>query len=116
MADFNGDLGEYLDEVVVQLIDAQSRSFIYLESAGFGINNSFDPVYTDTVSYDVVLIAQRCLKGNPDLNESGTVNASDLALLLGSWGACGDTCCPADLTADGMVNASDLALLLGSWG
>lgn len=52
--------------------------------------------------------------GNPDLTGNGVVNASDLALLLGSWGPC--ACCPADLNFDGVINASDLALLLGAWG
>ncbi len=52
---------------------------------------------------------------NPaDFDNSGSVNAADLALLLGSWGPCAG--CPADLNADGVVNAADLALLLGAWG
>jgi hypothetical protein len=55
---FGGDLGAYLDNVVVPLIDPASNSFVYLESAGFGMNNSFDPVFGDTVGYDVVLIGQ----------------------------------------------------------
>lgn len=53
-----------------------------------------------------------------DFNESGTVNASDLALLLGAWGAgCSQAngCC-MDINGSGNVNASDLALLLGNWG
>lgn len=58
LTDFGGDLGAYLDSVVVPLIDPLSNSFVYLESAGWGLNNSFDPVFTDTVGYDVVLIAQ----------------------------------------------------------
>lgn len=49
-----------------------------------------------------------------DLNCDGTVEAFDLALLLGSWGPNpGD---PADLDPDGDVGAFDLALLLGAWG
>lgn len=55
---FGGDLGAYLDNVVVPLIDPSSTSFVYLESAGFGMNNSFDPVFGDSIGYDVVLIAQ----------------------------------------------------------
>lgn len=58
LTDFGGDLGAYLDQVVIPNIDPLSESFVYLESAGFGINNSFDPVFGDTVGYDVVLIAQ----------------------------------------------------------
>lgn len=49
-----------------------------------------------------------------DLNGSGAVDASDLALLLGAWGPNPDH--PADFNGDGVVNASDLALLLGAWG
>ncbi len=49
-----------------------------------------------------------------DLDGSGGVDAADLALLLGSWGACGG--CLADLNGDGLVDASDLAMLLGNWG
>ncbi|MFQ5501419.1 MAG: hypothetical protein ACE5EQ_03855 [Phycisphaerae bacterium] len=53
-----GDLGAYLDSVVVPLIDPLSNSFVYLESAGFGISNSGDPVFGSTNGYDAVLIAQ----------------------------------------------------------
>lgn len=48
-----------------------------------------------------------------DLDGDGTVGASDLASLLGSWGP---NTGPADLDGDGAVGASDLASLLGSWG
>ena len=49
-----------------------------------------------------------------DLDGDGVVSASDLAMLLGSWGPCEG--CPADFDGDGVVSASDLAVLLGSWG
>ncbi|MFZ9880052.1 MAG: GC-type dockerin domain-anchored protein, partial [Phycisphaerales bacterium] len=48
-----------------------------------------------------------------DLDGNGTVNGSDLAVLLGAWGGASAV---ADLNADGVVNASDLAVLLGNWG
>jgi hypothetical protein len=47
---------------------------------------------------------------SPDLNGDGTVNAEDLAILLGAWGTA-----LADLDGDGTTNASDLAILLGAW-
>ncbi len=54
-----------------------------------------------------------------DLNQSGVVDAADLAQLLGAWGTpgCGGSmpCC-ANLNGDGAVNAADLAQLLGAWG
>lgn len=49
-----------------------------------------------------------------DFNDSGTVNASDLAMLLGAWGPCAG--CEVDLDGNGVADASDLALLLGDWG
>jgi hypothetical protein len=47
-----------------------------------------------------------------DLNQDGTVDAADLAILLGGWGSAG----PGDLDASGDVSGSDLAILLGAWG
>jgi len=44
----------------------------------------------------------------------GQVSGSDLARVLGAWGACG--ACPMDLTGDGLVSGADLAVMLGSWG
>lgn len=47
-----------------------------------------------------------------DLDGSGSVDAADLAILLGQWGGPGS----ADLDANGTVDAADLAVLLGAWG
>ncbi|MDZ4754091.1 MAG: FG-GAP-like repeat-containing protein [Phycisphaerae bacterium] len=46
-----------------------------------------------------------------DLNNDGSVNAADLAILLGQWGGPGT----ADLDGNGTVDAADLAILLGAW-
>lgn len=48
-----------------------------------------------------------------DLDDSGTVDAADLAALLGDWDIAGS---PADLDGDGTVGASDLAAMLNTWG
>ena len=48
-----------------------------------------------------------------DLNGDGSVNASDLATVLGAWGSADAV---ADLDDDGTVAASDLAIVLGAWG
>lgn len=52
--------------------------------------------------------------GLADLNCDGTVNGSDLGLLLGAWGPDGGNS-GADLDNDGAVGGFDLALLLGRW-
>lgn len=49
-----------------------------------------------------------------DLDCSGTVDGSDLGMLLGQWGAC--TECASDFDHDGVVDGSDLGTLLGAWG
>lgn len=49
-----------------------------------------------------------------DFDGDGEVGASDLAILLGEWGATGGS--PADLDGNGTVGAPDLAILLGLWG
>ena len=56
-------------------INPLSESFVFLESAGFGMNNSFDPVFHDSVGYDVVIVAQSTPVPEP---------ASLVTLLLGS--------------------------------
>jgi uncharacterized membrane protein len=48
-----------------------------------------------------------------DVNGSGTVDAADLATLLGGWGGANPT---LDLNQDGVVNAADLAAVLSAWG
>ncbi|MEE9129967.1 MAG: hypothetical protein V3T84_08095 [Phycisphaerales bacterium] len=52
-----------------------------------------------------------------DLDGDGTVGASDLLILLVSWGPCADCDnCPADLNGDCTVGAVDLLILLVNWG
>ena len=48
-----------------------------------------------------------------DIDRDGRINGADIAVLLGSWGACGD--CPADITGDGNVGGDDLSQILGGW-
>jgi hypothetical protein len=63
-----------------------------------------------------VTVPQPSQSSNPaDLDGDGDVDAADLAILLGNWGATGSGVL-GDVNGDGVVDASDLALLLGSWG
>jgi hypothetical protein len=75
LADLGGDLGAYLDTQVVPRLPITTTRFVYLESAGFGINNSADPVFTDTVGYDAVIVAANDTSDSyavGDLNCDGT--------------------------------------------
>ncbi|MEE9129754.1 MAG: DUF4350 domain-containing protein [Phycisphaerales bacterium] len=52
-----------------------------------------------------------------DLDDNGSVGASDLLSLLVSWGPCPPKAdCPADFDGNGTVGASDLLALLANWG
>ena len=63
------------------------------------------------VAMDSAVIA--VTPANPaDLNGDGSVNASDLAILLGNWGGAG----AGDINGSGTVDAGDLAILLSNWG
>lgn len=54
-----------------------------------------------------------------DVNHDGSVNAADLAILLGAWCGTAVVCPPleySDFNVDGRVDATDLALVLDHWG
>ena len=51
-----------------------------------------------------------------DINQNGTVDAVDLAMVLTSWGTSGGDYPRADVNHDGVVNGPDLGALLGGWG
>ena len=51
-----------------------------------------------------------------DINQNGTVDAVDLAMVLTSWGTSGSDYPRADVNHDGVVNGPDLGALLGGWG
>ncbi len=49
-----------------------------------------------------------------DLDGNGTIDSTDLAILLGRYGGCKG--CDADLSGDGYVDQKDIDMLLASWG
>ncbi len=51
-----------------------------------------------------------------DVDESGAVNAVDLAAILNTWGSDGGKYSGADIDGNGTVDASDLTAVLSSWG
>lgn len=120
LSDGAGDLGAYLDTVVAPLAEQdQANAFVYLEGAGFGLNNSGDPVYADTVGYDVVVIAESLAPVAPpgDVNGDGVVDlgdAADLATALldpSSLSACAFN--RADVNGDAAVDGLDISAFVG---
>ncbi len=62
-----------------------------------------------TRTFSIVAGLGGCLA---DLNANGSVDATDLALLLSNWGQSG----VGDLDHNGVVSATDLAVFLAAWG
>ena len=75
---------------------------------------SIDIIVPARAGEDMNLVAVYSTFCLGDVNGDETVNATDLALILGGWGP--NFGHPADFDGDGMVNAFDLATLLGKWG
>jgi choice-of-anchor B domain-containing protein len=62
---------------------------------------------------DLRVFGYDCTAPRPaDINGSGAVDGSDLALLLSGWGTAGQS----DINGDGATDGSDLAILLSDWG
>lgn len=51
-----------------------------------------------------------------DLNEDGSIDGLDLAILLGAWGGSGGGAGSGDINGDGSIDGADLGVFLGRWG
>lgn len=86
-------------------------------------NDGMCPPPFPSETRDLAIAVETIVLPSPaDLNEDGSINSVDLAIMLGSWGPCPDPpggppeACPADIDGNGVVGPSDLAILLGHWG
>jgi hypothetical protein len=80
----------------------------------------------DMGAYELTFVSESCVGDCQDSdfepNPDGEVDGFDLAVLLGSYGACAPPCC-LDFVGDdflpppdGVIDSFDLAVLLGAWG
>jgi len=70
-----------------------------------------DETFHDYMSVTVLKASTPCAG---DVDGSGAVDGSDLALVLNGWGPCAG--CPGDIDGNGIIDGSDLSLLLNAWG
>ncbi|MDZ4830858.1 MAG: S8 family serine peptidase [Phycisphaerae bacterium] len=95
---------------------ATLRSALFATATDFVANGSTDPLFVR--GYGLIQADKAASVGRSagDLNLDGSVDSSDLGILLGAWGGCVDCAtCPADVNHDCAVDAQDLAVVLGSW-
>ncbi|MEE9130217.1 MAG: hypothetical protein V3T84_09380 [Phycisphaerales bacterium] len=130
----------YIDVADVPLVTTENYVLSYYTSSNssdFVVTNATDEVFAPEVNWisgrwgdaDGLIIPsnstsadrygpnfQFVTPGNCpwDLDDNGSVGASDLLSLLVSWGPCKG--CPADFDDNGTVGASDLLALLVNWG
>ncbi|MEM7245331.1 MAG: hypothetical protein AAF533_08300 [Acidobacteriota bacterium] len=57
LAGLGGDFGLYIDTVVAPAVPDDCDYILVLQSVGYGINNTFDPVFGSTIGYDDVFFA-----------------------------------------------------------
>src|SRR5262249_12123499 len=118
LTDFGADLGAYLDSVVVPRLAANVTGFVYLQSSGFGINNSGDPVFENSNGYDMVIVAASTQSVTPvgDVNGDGVVNAADAAALAAALvnpaGLTPAQFNRADVNGDHVLNGLDIEAII----
>lgn len=114
-----GQKGSLLTGSLSNLGSAQ-LSTLGIEYAKHPIN-SVIPTGTPSVTSSVIPSITFCLHrnlGNVDCSQDGVINATDLNLMLASWGIISTTQSSnegADLNNNGQVDVADLNILLNNW-
>ena len=103
-----------MNELIDRLFDLPARQrYLLLGSIVLGMLFSYMTYFYWPLSGEIAVRQEEVIGLRHDRDRKLKMVA-DLGAMLGSWGHCG--ACSADLTGDGAVNAQDLAILLGAWG
>ena len=65
---------------------------------------------------DCCELGTSCTPCPGDITKGGSVDATDLSIILAAWGSNGQGEFQADIDGSGLVDGGDLALVLGGWG
>jgi hypothetical protein len=78
-------------------------------------DTDLDVAVSNTDANSITVVVNGCgtiVPTDPaDLNADGLIDATDLAILIGGWGASG----VSDINGDGLTDGMDLSILLGAW-
>lgn len=109
---FAGQFGFQVSTCAAQTVGFYTNNASYFDGANWSLFAFGQDPCTQVANLSATIYTAACVG---DLDGSGSVDAGDLAILLGSWGPSfpGDA---ADIDISGQVDASDLAALLGNWG
>ena len=102
---FNSDSSVYADDYEDVGYDAFATQFGF---DGLEYSGLIDIAPYSVQIFSQLAIAQPC---EADLSGDGTVNVTDLLLIIGAWGTPN-----ADITGDNMTDVSDLLVAIGEFG
>ena len=105
------------------LVDGSLNNTLSVPPFDFNVNTTSLPDGNHTLAIkskdskgNTKTTQQTILVNNGDLNNDGTVNLSDLAVMAINWGATSATYSQGSIMGNGQVNISDLAILANNWG
>lgn len=108
-----GPNGEPNTERIEQMDGLEPGQYTLQAEASVGIDSEVPPRASGVASFDFTFkVAASCPW---DLDDNGSVGATDLLALLVAWGPV-PTPDPPDFDGDGFVGATDLLALLINWG
>ena len=89
-------------------VDVTEGSSYYIRVGGWSSSSSGSGLLVVDGPGDPCVDDDPCLG---DLDDSGSVGADDLLIVIGNWGAA-----DGDVNGDGTTNADDLLILISAWG
>ena len=97
------------------------RDALCSTASDFAAGGTTDPLFARGYGIVSAVRAAGAGRSAADLDFNGAVDAADLTMLLGSWGACAEPelslgACVGDIDGSGATDAEDLAALLAAWG
>lgn len=108
--------GEPGDQLALRMISSSSAAGVDIAWESTVASGPVGFGYALTATYGSTGGGQATCSG--DLDGSGSVDGTDLAIVLGAWGQCDTSAgaCIADLNLDGEVDGTDLGALVEAWG
>lgn len=109
---YSGQFGFQVATCSTQYVGFYTNNASYFNGTNWSLFAFGQNTCTQVANYSVTIYKAACAA---DIDQSGSVDAADLSVLLASWFTSGKNL-QADVNRDGLVDALDLAALLAAWG
>ncbi len=115
------DFAPKVNNIVQELVNRQgwtsgnSIAFVIKNDGSTSYRRFIEFSTENKVNAELVVSYQLVGVSKPgDINDDGSVNSADLAILISTWGSSSDL--RADINADGRITSADLARIISLWG